>query len=59
MKPQTAYILGEVEHLLFCGAAPEYIWKVLNTTPGAISKLAYRNGKPELAKPFNNKQKEK
>lgn len=58
MSPKAKYVLGEVEHLRFCGAAWDYICEALNTNPEALSRLAYRNNRPDLAPPRNNKQKE-
>lgn len=59
MTPQTAYILGEVQHLRFCGARWEYICEALKTNPEALSRLAHRNNRPDLAPPRNNNKKEK
>jgi hypothetical protein len=59
MTPQTAYILGEVQHLRFCGARWDYICEALKTNPIALAKLAYRHNKPELAPPIPYKRKEK
>lgn len=58
MTPQTEYILGEVEHLRFCGARWEYICKVLNKTPDALNRMARRNNRPDLAPPIRYKKKE-
>lgn len=58
MTPKTQYILSEVEHLRFCGAQWDYICEALKTNPVALSKLAYRNNRPDLAPPRPNKEKE-
>jgi hypothetical protein len=56
MRDETKYILGEIEHLLSFGMKPDYICRVLNRQPTAINKLAYRNGRPDLGRPFTKKK---
>lgn len=52
MKPETEYIINEVQHLLFCGMNAADITKALDRTPSSLAKLMYRNGYPELQAMF-------
>lgn len=59
LQPETVYIIGEVEHLMWCGMAPRDVCTAVRRTPSALEKVLRRAGKFDLANTFGSlRQKE-
>lgn len=52
MKPSTAIILEEVDHLTYMGMSAAHICEVLNRTPSALIKLLYKYERRHIAGQF-------